>query len=187
MPGARGRADDVDWIVHTAQLAERARFDLFFCEDALTAPRPGHDGPVRAVEPLTLLAAVARGTRHLGLVATASTTFSEPCDLARQFASLDRISHGRAGWNAVTSQFADVVANFGPARFPDHATRYLRAAEFVDVVCTVAQDPTEGRGFRERVHAAARVHGREPEQVLVFPGVLPVVAATRAAAQEVWA
>jgi FMN-dependent oxidoreductase (nitrilotriacetate monooxygenase family) len=79
------------------------------------------------------LAAVARGTERIGLVATGSTTFNEPYNLARQFKALDIMSHGRAGWNAVTSSGEDVAANFG-RRIPSSADRYGRAHEMVQLV-----------------------------------------------------
>lgn len=79
------------------------------------------------------LAAVARGTERIGLVATGSTTFNEPFNLARQFKALDIMSHGRAGWNAVTSSGEDVAANYGRT-LPSSAERYARAHEVVQLV-----------------------------------------------------
>src|SRR5690606_35747249 len=85
-------------------------------------------------EPLTLLSALAMVTKHIGLTATASTTYQEPYNLARKFASLDHISHGRAGWNLVTSSQPAEAANFGRDRVMNHAERYGRAHEFAQVV-----------------------------------------------------
>src|SRR5262249_57645499 len=73
-------------------------------------------------------------TRHLGLVATACTTYNEPYNLARRFATLDHVSHGRASWNIVTTFIPDVAANFGTTALPNHDDRYERAEEFVDIV-----------------------------------------------------
>jgi FMN-dependent oxidoreductase (nitrilotriacetate monooxygenase family) len=85
------------------------------------------------LEPMTLLPALAMVTSHVGLVTTASTTYNEPYNLARRFASLDHISGGRAGWNIVTTAGVDAARNFNLTALPAHADRYARAAEFVDV------------------------------------------------------
>ena len=109
-----------------AQIAERALFDMIFLADS-NAARSGtapldvfsHTGHIVHLEPLTLLSALAVATEHVGLVATVSTTYNEPFNLARKFASLDHISGGRAGWNMVTSSDANEAANYGlPAHAP---------------------------------------------------------------------
>jgi FMN-dependent oxidoreductase (nitrilotriacetate monooxygenase family) len=89
---------------------------------------------MNVLEPITLLSAIAGATSRIGLGATASTSFFEPYNLARQFASLDHISHGRAAWNVVTSANDYAARNFGLDRLPPHADRYAKAKEFVDVV-----------------------------------------------------
>ena len=89
---------------------------------------------VTSFDPLTLLPALAVLTEHLGLIATASTTYNEPYHVARKFASLDHISGGRAGWNVVTSGNPDEAMNFGLEEHVEHPTRYRRAREFFDVV-----------------------------------------------------
>ena len=86
------------------------------------------------LEPLTMLAALATVTRHIGLVSTATTTYNDPYSIARKFATIDHISKGRAGWNLVTSQNEDEAQNFGRDSHVDHADRYARAEEFHDVV-----------------------------------------------------
>src|SRR5690606_795137 len=86
------------------------------------------------LDPLTLLAALSTATERIGLVATASTTYNEPYNLARRYATLDHVSRGRAAWNIVTTANADAAANFGYPHHPDADTRYERAAEFVEVV-----------------------------------------------------
>lgn len=113
---------------HQAQVAERACLDAIFFADnvALTG--------VPTLEPLTLLAALSTATTHLGLVATVTTTYNEPYQVARKFASLDAISNGRAGWNLVTSDNAAEAGNFGRDAHVAHADRYARAREFFDVV-----------------------------------------------------
>jgi len=85
------------------------------------------------LEPLTLLSALAVNTKRIGLAATASTTFSDPFTMARSFSSLDHISRGRAAWNVVTSFSTDVARNFSRSDMPNHAERYARAREFLDV------------------------------------------------------
>jgi alkanesulfonate monooxygenase SsuD/methylene tetrahydromethanopterin reductase-like flavin-dependent oxidoreductase (luciferase family) len=87
-----------------------------------------------ALEPLTVLAALAVSTSRIGLIATASTTYTEPFNLARQFASLDHISRGRIGWNIVTSWLAPAARNYGGSAQVSHAERYARAEEFLTVV-----------------------------------------------------
>ncbi|MFD1810197.1 NtaA/DmoA family FMN-dependent monooxygenase [Gemmobacter lanyuensis] len=83
---------------------------------------------------MTLFAALAPLTRHIGFIATASTTYEEPYNLARKFASLDLISDGRAGWNVVTTATEAAAQNFNLDRQHPHAVRYARAAEHVEVV-----------------------------------------------------
>ncbi|MBP1206353.1 FMN-dependent oxidoreductase (nitrilotriacetate monooxygenase family) [Duganella sp. 1411] len=111
------------------QSAERACLDAVFFADSLALT-----GGVPALEPLTLLSALAACTGKIGLIGTATTTYNEPYTVARQFASLDQISDGRAGWNLVTSDNAAEAANFGRDRHVAHAARYERAREFHQVV-----------------------------------------------------
>ena len=105
-----------------------------------------------ALEPLTLLSAVATHTRSIGLVATASSTYNSPFNFARRLASLDHISHGRAGWNVVTSFDSQVSKNFGQDEHLDYATRYGRALEFVEVARGL-WDPYEDDAFPADVDA----------------------------------
>ncbi|MFG1480016.1 LLM class flavin-dependent oxidoreductase [Xanthobacter sp. V4C-4] len=133
--------DEIRHYIEFARLAEAAKFDAFFLADGVgvrlkhpeAASRKAHSG-VSVFEPLTLLSHLAAFTSRIGLVATASTTFSDPYNLARQFASLDHLSQGRAGWNLVTSNEPDVALNFGHEAPVPHAQRYERAEEFADVV-----------------------------------------------------
>ncbi|MGA5537887.1 LLM class flavin-dependent oxidoreductase [Mycolicibacterium nivoides] len=124
---------DVEHFQRLAQLAERGKLDsVFFADGLAVGPRVKHN--TQAIfEPITLLTAMATVTEHVGLIATATTGYIEPYTLARSFASLDHISGGRAGWNIVTSAGEDEAANFGVDGIPDHAGRYRRATEFVDV------------------------------------------------------
>lgn len=118
-----------------AQVAERAKFDAVFITDELTSPagRGGDDAAGR-LEPISLLSYVAAGTDHIGLVATASTSFTEPYNLARLLATLDFVSRGRCGWNIVTSASDQAAQNFGRDAIEEHDLRYEKAAEFVDLV-----------------------------------------------------
>ncbi|MGV3549252.1 LLM class flavin-dependent oxidoreductase [Rhizobium sp.] len=126
-------------LSHFAQRLEAAKFDAFFMADHLAvlnmpveALKRSHT--VTSFEPFTLLSALAAVTSHIGLVATASTTFDEPYHVARRFASLDHISGGRAGWNIVTTSNPDAALNFGREVHVEHGERYERAREFYDVV-----------------------------------------------------
>lgn len=123
-----------------AQTAERGKFDLMFLADAVAV----RDGKLAALsrwpqymvffDPVTLLSAIAPVTERLGLVATATTSYNEPYHVAREFASLDHISGGRAGWNVVTSANLSEAYNFGREAHFEHTERYNRAIEFTEVV-----------------------------------------------------
>jgi FMN-dependent oxidoreductase (nitrilotriacetate monooxygenase family) len=122
-----------------AQTLERGRFDAFFMADhlaLLNMPMSAlmRSATVTSFDPPTLLPALAVVTEHLGLIATASTTFEQPYHIARRFASLDHLSGGRAGWNVVTTSNPDAALNFGFDEQMDHDERYRRAREFIDVV-----------------------------------------------------
>ena len=132
----------VEHYVRSAQTAERGKLDMIFFADGAgirqgdtprgSLARTGRD--MVELEPMTLLPALAMVTRHVGLVTTASTTYNEPYNLARKFATLDLISKGRAGWNVVASWSELEAQNFGLETTLDYDTRYARSAEFVEVV-----------------------------------------------------
>ncbi|MER6342923.1 LLM class flavin-dependent oxidoreductase [Streptomyces sp. NPDC001595] len=124
---------ELDHYVHLARIAERGTFDSLFLADSPQLWGNIAQRPAGALEPLTLLTALATATEHIGLIATASTSYNSPYNLARKFASLDIISGGRAGWNIVTTAGAEAARNFGLDAEPAHAERYARAAEFLDV------------------------------------------------------
>ena len=138
-PTARLR---VEHYVRSAQIAERGKLDMIFFADGAgirqgdtpqgSLSRTGRD--MIELEPMTLLPALAMVTSHVGLVTTASTTYNEPYNLARKFATLDLISNGRAGWNVVASWSEHEAQNFGLETTLDYDTRYARSAEFVEVV-----------------------------------------------------
>ena len=125
---------DISYYEDLARRAEAACFDAIFFADALALGEGVGHAAAGGLEPITILAALARTTSKLGLIATASTTYTEPYNLARQFASLDHISKGRVGWNIVTSWVTGAGPNFGYDRQVEHADRYERAFEFIDVV-----------------------------------------------------
>jgi len=257
-PGAADSFQSLPVIQQIARTAERGKFDLIFLGDNLNMEPGMHPSFAARFEPLTMLAALATTTTHVGLGATASTTYGEPWTVARMFASLDHLSGGRAAWNAVTSSGGKAAANFG-REHPAHDARYERAEEFVDVVrglwdcwddgAILADrqtgryiDPTkvrsldhEGRFFRvkgplnigrcpqgqpvilqagssgpgmalaartadvvfsvvqdleeaQAAYAALKnrlpAYGRDPDQLSVLPGVMPVIGRTRQEARD---
>jgi FMN-dependent oxidoreductase (nitrilotriacetate monooxygenase family) len=246
---------------HIAATAERGRFDMFFLGDGFATGYDEHPSTIGKFEPLTLLSALAMGTSRLGLAATGSTTYAEPYHVARAFASLDHLSHGRAAWNVVTTAYDKSAAVFG-RQHPPHAERYAIAEEFVeacrllwdswdddafigdkasgrfvrpgslrvprfegkyftvlgglnvprspqghpvliqagssgsgqalaariaDVVFTAQNDLDEALAFYKGLKAQVAEFGRWPDQVLVMPGVMPVVARDADEAQEIFA
>jgi FMN-dependent oxidoreductase (nitrilotriacetate monooxygenase family) len=122
-----------------ARTLEQGRFDGLFLPDSLAVRAGAVDALMRSasvatLDPLTLLPALSAVTEHIGLIATASTTYNAPYMLARRLASLDVISGGRAGWNLVTSSNPNEAANFGADDHLEHGARYRRAREFSDVM-----------------------------------------------------
>src|SRR5437763_15574707 len=241
--------------------AEAAKFDMFFLGDGFATGYGEHPSTIGKFEPLTLLSALAMTTTKLGLAATGSTTYAEPYQLARAFASLDHLSGGRAGWNVVTTAYAKSSAVFG-RRHPPHAERYAMAEEFVeacrllwdswdddafaadkksgqyvrpgslsvphfqgkyfavegalnvprapqghpvliqagssgpgqalaariaDVVFTAQNDQAEAVAFYKALKAQVAGFGRPADDVLVMPGVMPIVGRTEAEAQALFA
>ncbi|MBB1244405.1 LLM class flavin-dependent oxidoreductase [Streptomyces durbertensis] len=247
---------DLEFHVRNAKTLERGLFDAVFIADIVAVwgthlDSLCHTSRTEHFEPLSLLAAYATNTEHLGLAATATTTYNEPHQVARRYASLDHLSGGRAAWNVVTSAAPWESANFGRDTHLEHGRRYARAEEFIDVVKRLwdtAGDPEDGspgapfhhrgdhfqttgpldvvrppqgrpviiqagsspvgREFAAR-HAEviftrhnqlgdaqdfytdlkSRVagHGRDPERVLVWPTLAPIVAATEAEARHLLA
>jgi FMN-dependent oxidoreductase (nitrilotriacetate monooxygenase family) len=154
LPGTYPLANtDVAYFERLAQVAESVTFDSIFLADSVALQGDPRRRPTARIEPFTLLTAMSRATRRIGLIATASTSYSDPYNLARQFASLDHVSGGRAGWNIVTTAGDDAARNFGLDAQPAHAERYRRADEFVEVACklwdswedgAVVADPERG-------------------------------------------
>jgi len=124
---------DVEHYKRLARIAERGKLDsLFLADSPVLMGEPGRR-PAAKLEPTVLLTALAGATEHIGLIATASSSYNEPYNLARRFASLDHVSGGRAGWNVVTTAGADAARNFGLDDVPLHQERYARADEFLEV------------------------------------------------------
>jgi len=248
-----------DVLERAALAAERGLLDaVFFADSPGLAIFRARYFPQVGFDPLELLAALSRSTTRVGLIATASTTYSVPYDLARRLATIDHLSGGRAGWNIVTTRYAGAAGNFGLAAHPDPADRYARAEEFVEVVTrlwdswdanaviidqekgiwadvdlirpvdfhgrffdvsgalTLPRSPQgrpafaqagssgpgvelagkhadlvfaaqpdipSGRRFRTSIREAAWRHGRNPDEVLVLPGVAFVLGSTEAEAR----
>ncbi|SFU21773.1 LLM class flavin-dependent oxidoreductase [Mesorhizobium sp. YR577] len=258
MPGAMDSFQDIEMVKQIAVEAERGKFDLIFMGDNLNADPGAHPSYTARLEPLTLLAAIAGATKHIGLGATASTTYGDPFSVARIFASLDHISCGRAAWNAVTTANPAAAANFGTMH-PDHSRRYEVAEEFLgvvrglwdcwadnaivadresgvyidpvkvraldhegthfkvkgplnisrspqgqpiilqaggsgpgqelaaksaDVVFSVTQDLDEARAFYASLKGRLPGYGREPDSLIVLPGVMPIVGRTEREAHD---
>lgn len=166
-----GGATDFRYFLNSALIAQRGKFDMVFFADGIGIR--ADDNPPGSLartnrnvelEPLTLLAALAPMTSHIGLVSTASTTYNEPYHVARKFASLDNISGGRAGWNIVTSWSEQEAWNFSRDTHLDYDTRYDRAQEFVDVV-TGLWDSWEDDAF---VHDKASGQFYDPAKLHVL-------------------
>jgi len=158
---ARSDADmDIQSYVHSAQVAERGKFDMLFIQDSAAVLQSaamargekvsGTNSRAVRLEPLTLMSAVAAVTSRIGLVATATTTYNEPFHVARKFLTLDHISGGRAGWNLVTSQTEDEAGNFGLDQHVDHGLRYERAVEFQEVVVGLWDSWEDGALVRDK-------------------------------------
>jgi FMN-dependent oxidoreductase (nitrilotriacetate monooxygenase family) len=125
---------DIRYYQDLARRAEAALFDSIFLADQLALGEDVAQAARTWLEPITVLSAVAVATSRIGMIATASTTYTEPFNLARQFASLDHISNGRVAWNIVTSWLATAARNFGGTAQVSHADRYARGEEFMAVV-----------------------------------------------------
>lgn len=242
-----------------ARIAERGKLDSVFFADSPSLWGDIGRRPSGSLEPTVVLAALAAVTEHIGLIATASTTYNEPYNLARRFASIDHLSGGRAGWNIVTTATLDAARNFNLDALPTHAARYERAEEFLRVakrlwdswddaailgdketglwgdqrlvypaehagehfqvagalnvprspqghpllvqagssesgrafaaahaeaVFTAQQTLEEAQAFYADLKRRAAAFGRDPAQVLVLPGIVPVLGDTEAEARE---
>jgi FMN-dependent oxidoreductase (nitrilotriacetate monooxygenase family) len=250
---------NIGHYANLARIAERGKLDSVFFADSPSLWNGIGRRPSGSLEPTVVLAALAAVTEHIGLIATASTTYNEPYNLARRFASIDHLSGGRAGWNIVTTATLDAARNFNLDALPTHAARYERAEEFLQVakrlwdswddaavlgdketglwgdqrlvypaehagehfqvagalnvprspqghpllvqagssesgrafaaahaeaVFTAQQTLEEAQAFYADLKRRAAAFGRDPDQVLVLPGIVPVLGDTEAEARE---
>ncbi len=125
---------DLRYYIDLARKAEAGGFDSIFLADQLALGEDVTHAPRSWLEPLTLLGGLAAATSRIGLIGTCSSTYTEPYNLARQFATLDHMSNGRVGWNIVTSWLAAAAGNYGGGAQVSHAERYSRAEEYMQVV-----------------------------------------------------
>ncbi|GAA1852380.1 NtaA/DmoA family FMN-dependent monooxygenase [Pseudonocardia ailaonensis] len=169
-----GSQIDFSSFEHTARTAERGKFDFFFLAEGLAlrerAGKVFDQDIVGRPDTLPVLASLAAVTTHLGLAGTINATFNEPYELARQLASLDHLSGGRAAWNVVTSFDAFTGRNFRRGGFLQRSERYERAAEVIDALRTlwdswddadIAADPATGRFLTRPDAGAFRVQGNQ--------------------------
>ncbi len=161
---------DIDHFVELARIAERGTFDALFRGDNHGAIHSEHGRRNwHALEPVSLLAAISQRTERIGLIGTRSAIFGTPFEVARQFASLDHITAGRAGWNIVTSWAPETATAFGVGAEPDEEERYRWAGEFVEAVLrlwesldpdAVVADLATGRFLDETKVREVDVRGR---------------------------
>lgn len=168
LPGATTSSENLDVFKTIAASAERGKLDFMFVGDNLAVQFEGHPGQMLRFEPTTLLAALAGVTEKLGLVGTASTTFSQPFTIARTFASLDHLSNGRIGWNVVTTTTNEAAMNFGLDEITEHELRYEIATEFVDVVQGLWDSWEEGARIEDK--ESGRYYDRSKVHVLDHVG-----------------
>ena len=169
-----GAEVNIAHYIKVAKIAEGGSLDFVFFAD-VPAIRDGNMDaisrwPLYAAqfEPITLLGALATATSKIGLAATVSTSFWEPYNVARQFASLDHLSHGRVGWNVVTTSQPAAAFNFGGTPRGEHAQRYARAKEFIDVVLGLWRSWDDDAFLHDR--AAARFFDADKVQQLNHSG-----------------
>jgi FMN-dependent oxidoreductase (nitrilotriacetate monooxygenase family) len=146
---ARSPVDAGYWR-HVGAVAERGTLDALFLADGPGLGDPSYDANAARLEPTVNWAALAAATERVGLIATASTTFNDPFELAERLLSLDYASGGRAGWNIVTTRHGQAAGNFGLAGLPERGDRYERAAEFTDLVLALWESAATGREVDHR-------------------------------------
>ena len=135
---------DVEYYRNIARISERGTLDAIFLADGPALQGDVAKSPAGRLEPTVLLTAVALATQHIGVIATCSSTYNDPYNLARRFASIDHISGGRVAWNVVTNAGDAAAQNFGLAGAPLHIDRYARADEFLDIATKLWDSWEEG-------------------------------------------
>ncbi|MFJ8259168.1 LLM class flavin-dependent oxidoreductase [Peribacillus asahii] len=128
------RTLDLDYLIELAQTAERGKFDMVFFADVFGQSILENSSSGLKLDPVIIISALAAVTKNIGLTATLTTTYNEPFHVARKFGAIDHLSKGRAAWNVVTSANDSESLLFGKEKHLQHALRYERAEEFVDVV-----------------------------------------------------
>ncbi len=143
-------AINLEYYLDLTRKAEASKLDFVFFGDGLYISEKSHPNFLNRFEPLTLLAYLAAHTSHIGLAATLSTTYSDPFTVARQFATIDHVSNGRAGWNIVTSPLEGSALNYSRAEHPQHDLRYRMADEFLEVTKGLWDSWEEGAFVRNK-------------------------------------
>ncbi len=141
---------NLEFYKYQAQLAEKGRFDFLFIADSVYITEKSSPHYLNRFEPLTLLSALSAATSRIGLVGTLTVSYSEPYNAARQFASLDHLSSGRAGWNVVTSWLEGSAENFSKSEHYAHDVRYRLADEYLDVVQGLWDSWEDGAFLRDK-------------------------------------
>ncbi|MGV9414989.1 LLM class flavin-dependent oxidoreductase [Nocardia sp. NPDC003693] len=223
-PGTDGAASySIEHYTSIAKKAEEAKLDAVFLADGPVLDPGIKHRTGNNLEPTTVLARVAAQTERVGLIATLSSSYNDPVELARRLGDLDHVSGGRFGWNVVTTAGPVAAANFGRDGEPDHGLRYRRAAEFVErvvaswaertdfvspqgrpvvvqaggssdgkrlasrvgeVIFSAEQDIDKARAFRDELRSGAADFGRNPDEIVVLPGLSTVLGSTEAEALE---
>ncbi len=160
MPGTYYGPENFKLYHAIAATAEHGKLDFLFLADQPYCSPKSALGLMAKLEPLTLLAALASTTDNIGLAATASTTYTEPYNLARAFSSIDHISGGRSAWNIVTGSTAEVAENFGRTSHPEHGERYAIAMEFMKVVKGLWDSWEDDAFFVDRAAGKFVDHGK---------------------------
>jgi FMN-dependent oxidoreductase (nitrilotriacetate monooxygenase family) len=169
---ARSPVDEKYWE-HIAAVAERGTLDALFLADGPGLGDPSYDANSTRLEPTVNWAHLAAVSSHVGLIATASTTFNDPFELAERLLSLDYASGGRAGWNVVTTRHGQAAGNFGLAGLPERAGRYQRAGEFVDLARALWRSAETGQDIVHRgEHFALEGRLRVPPSAQGHPVLL---------------
>ena len=143
-------AINLEYYLDLTRKAEASKLDFVFFGDGLYISEKSHPNFLNRFEPLTLLAYLAAHTSHIGLAATLSTTYSDPFTVARQFATIDHVSDGRAGWNIVTSPLEGSALNYSRPEHPQHDLRYRMADEFLEVTKGLWDSWEEGAFVRNK-------------------------------------
>jgi FMN-dependent oxidoreductase (nitrilotriacetate monooxygenase family) len=142
-----------DLYYQLARKAEEGKLHALFLAEQITNQENGVDRPCGTLDAVTVLSFMAAVTEKIGLVGTASTTYNQPYELARRFATLDHLSRGRVGWNSIATQNPHTMEQFGGGEHPDHEGRYERADEFIDVVLKLWDSWEEGSLVGDKAHA----------------------------------